>query len=601
MSFALPQFRLLRRRGAARADMYSGFAWRSLNLRIALLVTVFALLTALPMAYLAAQRLQTQALDSLRLLQRELTTATAREIAQPMKLGFSGSVEQQIADVIERAGSSFAYARAVRADGVVMTEAGQPPATTSTLPDLGAISDRVMEDEQPWQSTDGHTLVLPVTSRKGAMRGVLVMVWDPAATLSALRAGLLRDAALGAAILLVSLLGCLVILRRLLGRPLQQLTRALERITSGDYGSRLPLATRRDELGRIARRIDMLQTTLAEAAAAARSRAGDQQAQADAVEQLRGGLDALARRDLSHRLRQPLAPAYEPLRRDFNDALDSLARMMTQVLGTGHMILSHSSRIRGDSATLAGRITSQAADLGELSQALNGLSTALGAAEDEVRAANGLAASAVEQAEASNAVMTSAAAAMEGIQHSAARIGSITGVIDDIAFQTTLLALNAGVEAARAGEAGRGFAVVASEVQALAQRSSEAATEIRALISSTSQHISQGAEEVGKTGAVLTRIIADLGEISGCVSGSARGLSQEAAALRTLTTRLTALEGTTRGNTDVVNQTVTAMSGLCRDAEGLSQLAAAFRLPPAQADQHGAQPAARTAGWRAAG
>ncbi len=601
MSFALPQFRLLRHPGAARADTAGGFAWRSLNLRIALLVTVFALLTALPMAYLAAQRLQTQALDSLRLLQRELTTATAREIAQPMKLGFSGSVEQQIADVIERAGSSFAYARAVRADGVVMAEAGQPPADTSARPDLAAISDRVMADEQPWQSSDGHTLVLPVTSRKGAMRGVLVMVWDPAATLSALRAGLLRDAALGAAILLVSLLGCLVILRRLLGRPLQQLTRALERITSGDYGSRLPLATRRDELGRIARRIDMLQTTLAEASAAARSRARDQQAQADAVEQLRGGLDALARRDLSHRLRQPLAPAYEPLRRDFNDALDSLARMMTQVLGTGHMILSHSSRIRGDSATLAGRITSQAADLGELSQALNDLSTALGAAEDEVRAANGLAASAVEQAEASNAVMTSAAAAMEGIQHSAARIGSITGVIDDIAFQTTLLALNAGVEAARAGEAGRGFAVVASEVQALAQRSSEAATEIRALISSTSQHISQGAEEVGKTGAVLTRIIADLGEISGCVSGSARGLSHEAAALRALTTRLTALEGTTRGNTDVVNQTVTAMSGLCRDAEGLSQLAATYRLPPPPADQHGAQPAARSAGWRAAG
>ena len=224
--------------------------FRSLNLRIALLVTLFSLLTALPLAFLAGQRLQTQALDALRVLEQELTTMAAKEIEQPMKLGFSGTVEKRIQHVIERAGASFAYAKAVKSDGVVMAEAGSLAQDLITALDETAL--QVLETAEPWQSPDGYTLVYPVLSKKGKLRGALIMSWDPAPALTAVNAGLIRDAALGALILAVSMITCLLILKRLLGRPMQELAAALERITGGDYGTALQAAARQDELARIA-------------------------------------------------------------------------------------------------------------------------------------------------------------------------------------------------------------------------------------------------------------------------------------------------------------------------------------------------------------
>ena len=120
-------------------------------------------------------------------------------------------------------------------------------------------------------------------------------------------------------------------------------------------------------------------------------------------------------------------------------------------------------------------------------------------------------------------VVREAITAMGGIESSSKQIGQIIGVIDEIAFQTNLLALNAGVEAARAGDAGRGFAVVASEVRALAQRSAEAAKEIKSLISASTTHVAQGVDLVGETGKALERIVAQVAEINAVV-----GVSQPA-------------------------------------------------------------------------
>ncbi|MEW2913325.1 methyl-accepting chemotaxis protein [Leisingera sp. JC11] len=556
--------------------------FRSLNLRIALLVTLFSLLTALPLAYLAGQRLQSQALDALRVLEQELTAITAREIEQPMKLGFSGTVEKRIQHVIERAGASFAYAKAVKSDGVVMAEAGILPPDRLTALDETAL--QVMETAEPWQSADGYTLVTPVLSIKGKLRGALIMSWNPAPALAAVNAGLRRDAALGALILAVSMITCLMILKRLLGRPMQELAAALERITGGDYGTSLQAAARQDELGRIARRIAMLQDTLAEGRTAAEAREADRKDQAKAVEQLRAGLGALARRDLSYRMDDPLAETYEPLRRDFNSALSSIAGLLAQVLGTASAVLARSERIEAGSAGLSRRITSQSQELEALSRALSTLTGSLARAADGVREVNGLASGAVQEAGASGSVVKNAVAAMTGIEQSAVQIETITGVIDDIAFQTNLLALNAGVEAARADEAGKGFAVVASEVRALAQRSSHAATEIKELISSAARHIQKGVSEVNNTGAVLTGIIARMDEISARVSTSAEGFTRDSQDLQGLSRSLSALGATTQENTGIVAATVRSVGDLRGDADQLSTLAAAFQLPGTGAD-----------------
>ena len=142
-------------------------------------------------------------------------------------------------------------------------------------------------------------------------------------------------------------------------------------------------------------------------------------------------------------------------------------------------------------------------------------------------------------AERSGVVVNEAVGAMGEIASSSRQISQIIGVIDEIAFQTNLLALNAGVEAARAGEAGKGFAVVASEVRALAQRSAEAAKEIKALISASSTQVGSGVQLVGKTGQALEMLVAQVDEIDGLVGEIAASAKEQAVGLNEVNAAVT--------------------------------------------------------------
>lgn len=556
--------------------VYQARPFGSLTLRITFLVALFSCVAALPVAILASQRLQTQATEALRLLEHELAIMTAKEIAQPMKLGFSGTVEQRLAYVIERAGNSFAYAKAIKLDGVVMAETGTPLGATAE--ELSQIATTVMETSEPWSSVDGFTLVYPVLSKKGKIRGALILNWDPSPKLAQIQKDIARDALVALAFLLVGLMVCMLLMNRLLGRPIQNLVQALEQVADGNYSTALEASSRSDELGRIARRIEQLQTSLAQARHAEEERLQTQEQQGEAVEELRAGIQALAQRDLSFQMQRPLAPTYEPLRQDFNGALASLSQMMSQVLQTASRVLGQTGQIEGSSSELSARITSQAQDLEDLSTSLSSLSQTMTDTTGGIREVNGLTTQSVAEADTSSQVVESAVLAMTGIEDSAGQIETITGVIDDIAFQTNLLALNAGVEAARAGEAGKGFAVVASEVRALALRSSQAATEIKDLISSTTLHIQKGVQEVNHTGDVLTQIISRMGDISSRVSGSAGGLEQNSQDLTGLSQRLNGLGNTTQNNIKVVDSAARAVRDLRQDAEQLRSLAAEFRI-----------------------
>ena len=153
-----------------------------------------------------------------------------------------------------------------------------------------------------------------------------------------------------------------------------------------------------------------------------------------------------------------------------------------------------------------------------------------------------------------------AVSAMTTIETSSKQIGQIIGVIDEIAFQTNLLALNAGVEAARAGEAGRGFAVVASEVRALAQRSAEAAKEIKALISTSGRQVTEGVHLVGDTGQVLRRIITQVAEISTLVMDMALSAREQATALQEVNTAINHMDQVTQQNAAMVEESTAAKS-----------------------------------------
>ncbi len=204
--------------------------------------------------------------------------------------------------------------------------------------------------------------------------------------------------------------------------------------------------------------------------------------QKSVVDAVAGGLAQLSSGDLTVRLVQAFAPDYEQLREDFNAATTQLQTAMGMIIANTGTIRSGTGEISQAADDLSRRTEQQAASLEETAAALDEITATVRKTADGANAAQHVVTAAKTEAEHGEVVVRDAVTAMSEIEKSAKEISQIIGVIDEIAFQTNLLALNAGVEAARAGDAGRGFAVVASEVRALAQRSAEAAKEIKALI-----------------------------------------------------------------------------------------------------------------------
>ena len=179
-------------------------------------------------------------------------------------------------------------------------------------------------------------------------------------------------------------------------------------------------------------------------------------------------------------------------------------------------------------------------------------------------------------AERSGQVVQEAVEAMSQIESSSKQIGQIIGVIDEIAFQTNLLALNAGVEAARAGDAGRGFAVVAQEVRALAQRSADAAREIKTLISNSNDHVDQGVKLVGETGEALGDIVGKVAQIDSLINEIARSSNEQASGLNQVNAAVNQMDQVTQRNAAMVEQTNAAAATLRRDADDLGTMISRF-------------------------
>ncbi|MFZ0266136.1 methyl-accepting chemotaxis protein, partial [Caulobacter sp.] len=181
-------------------------------------------------------------------------------------------------------------------------------------------------------------------------------------------------------------------------------------------------------------------------------------------------------------------------------------------------------------------------------------------------------------ADRSSQVVDRAAEAMSQIESSSTKVSQILGVIDEIAFQTNLLALNAGVEAARAGDAGRGFAVVAQEVRALAQRSAEAAKEIKGLISESSDHVRSGVTLVGEAGAALGDIVERVGVIGGLMEQIAQSSREQAAGLAEVDLAVGQMDQVIQQNAAMAEQATAASRGLADDAVRLEAQVEHFQV-----------------------
>ena len=384
--------------------------------------------------------------------------------------------------------------------------------------------------------------------------------------------------------------------RRQMSGMLQGLSFALRGLAQGELETRIPCADRTDELGTMAEalarlRQNALQNRQLEAEAAASRQAAEegritreQEASRLAAEhaamvaQLGAGLGRLARGDLISRLDQAFPAAYETLRADFNAALEHVQETLQSIGHNASGVRNGAAEMMQAADDLAKRTERQAAALEQTVTALGSVTSTVKQTATNAADVLNVVNTAHDDAARSGAVMREAVSAMGEIETSSRQIGNIIGVIDEIAFQTNLLALNAGVEAARAGDAGRGFAVVATEVRALAQRSAEAAKEIKSLISTSSTQVEAGVRLVGETGTALERIVEQVGALNKMVGEIAHSANVQAAGLAQVNTAMGQMDQMTQQNAAMVEQATAASHALSSESETLEALIGRFNI-----------------------
>ncbi|MCI3131551.1 methyl-accepting chemotaxis protein [Phenylobacterium aquaticum] len=316
--------------------------------------------------------------------------------------------------------------------------------------------------------------------------------------------------------------------------------------------------------------------------------ADDQQA---AISVLSEALSALSRGDLAHRINANFSADYGRLKTEFNNAVAGLEQVMAGVVANAQGIRSGADEISQAADDLARRTEKQAASLEQTAAALDQITATVRRATEGAVQAEAAAQDARADAQGSDETVRQAVDAMSAIEASSSQIGQIIGVIDEIAFQTNLLALNAGVEAARAGDAGKGFAVVASEVRALAQRSAQAAKEIKELISTSSRQVGDGAQLVGRTGEALERMVSRVNQISVLITEIAASSREQSLGLGQVNAAINDMDKVTQQNAAMVEQSTAASHNLLREAEALSDSMSAFRT--SNAPSRSSRPAPR--------
>ncbi|MUO78335.1 HAMP domain-containing protein [Agrobacterium vitis] len=402
--------------------------------------------------------------------------------------------------------------------------------------------------------------------------------------------------ALGSALILLSLASIVIVQRRALS-PLRHMTTAMTAMALGDLDTPPPYGTRTDEIGEIAHALSIFRDAglekrrLEQEADASRAsteeqrrqreteRAAEAQALRRVVEELGDGLHRLAECNMRTTLDTPFDAHFDVLRRDFNDSILTLQTTLKQVLDETGYLQTNSREMRGAADSLAKRTEQQAAALEETAAALEEVASTVKASTTRTRETRMLVKDARDCTKSSNDVVNNAITAMQRIESVSGEIGTIIGVIDEIAFQTNLLALNAGVEAARAGEAGKGFAVVAQEVRELAQRSAGAAKQIKSLVDRSSTEVASGVKLVGTAGDALTQIGGFVTKIDDNIDAIAKAAEEQAIGLQQISSSVNSLDQMTQQNAAMVEETNAISQTLADGAISLVTLVNRFQLP----------------------
>ncbi|MGY5810010.1 HAMP domain-containing methyl-accepting chemotaxis protein [Rhizobium sp. LEGMi198b] len=398
----------------------------------------------------------------------------------------------------------------------------------------------------------------------------------------------------------------MVLTSRRVIKPLSRMTAYMNVLSGGKATEDVPDRHRQDEIGGMAQAVEVFRQTaisntkleaeaeqrrrMAEADGAARLQKAENEAAEvrKATSSLAGGLKRLASGDLAFQLTETLTPDFEPLRLDFNDSVRELGETLTAISHATSTMDGSSREISHGATELSKRTEQQAASLEETSSALEEITVAVKSSTERALEASHMVDEARRSTEQSSAVVRDAVAAMGRIEQASGEIGQIINVIDEIAFQTNLLALNAGVEAARAGEAGKGFAVVAQEVRELAQRSANAAKDIKGLINRSSEEVTSGVKLVTATGEALTLIEGHVVKINEHVNSIATAAREQSTGLSEVSTAINQMDQVTQQNAAMVEESTASTSQMAQEAAKLRDLVARFKLDGAASTQSSA-------------
>jgi len=288
--------------------------------------------------------------------------------------------------------------------------------------------------------------------------------------------------------------------------------------------------------------------------------------------------DRIAAGDLSNRIEQrgnnEIGVLYAAVKR----MQDSLARTVSAVRLGVEEIHTGSREIAAGNIDLSSRTEQQAASLEETAASMDELSSTVKNNADSSRSASQLATAASEVATRGGRAVGDVVGTMRGIADSSKRIADIVGVIDGIAFQTNILALNAAVEAARAGEQGKGFAVVASEVRALAQRSGQAAKEIKGLIDESVQKVSIGSDQVEAAGATMQEIVVSVRRVTDIINEISSASEEQSQGIQQVNQAVSQMDSVTQQNAALVEQAAASAASLEMQAQRLREAVAVFKL-----------------------
>jgi methyl-accepting chemotaxis protein len=422
----------------------------------------------------------------------------------------------------------------------------------------------------------------------------------------------------------------IIALHRVVSRRIDRVSAAMRRLADGDVETAIPYADRKDEVGEMARMVEVFRANARDKQRleseqveqrAAFERAREQQEQAldrsvasilraaasgdlarridttgmsgamerlgvgvnqlvETIERTLGDLGAvlasLADGQLTARMEQDYQGLFATLKSDANMMAERLSSVVGQIDTAARALSDASSAISTGSADLETRTVRQAASIEETSTAMRQLTASVRQNADNASDATRMAGQAREAADKGAADVAAAIAAMREIETESRRISDIVTLIDDIAFETHLLALNAGVEAARAGDAGKGFAVVAGEVRALARRAGEASKEVKKLIDDSRERVEQGGKLVNETSAGLAGIVQAVNRLADHVKAIAQASEEQANGLAEINQAIANMDEVTHRNSALVEQTAASARGLTSQAEELQRLVGFF-------------------------